>query len=74
MWVNIVEVSSRGDDLEFSVGIVMHAHFKSSFLYGIRLMQSHLCMVVIDCNTICFSTWAVISCLKLVSNAEVIVG
>ena len=58
----------------FEKGVLMHAHFKSSFLYGIRMMQSHLCMVVIDCNTICFSTWAVISCLKLVSNAEVIVG
>ena len=40
----------------FEKGVLMHTHFKSSFLYGIRLMHSRLRMAVIDCNTICLST------------------
>ena len=39
----------------FENRVLMYAHFKSTFLYGSRLMQSHLCMDVIDDNTICLS-------------------
>ena len=39
----------------FENGVLMYAHFKSTFLYGSRLMHSHLCMDVIDDNTICLS-------------------